>query len=132
MEHFDMTLNDKAKFGQPHCGKVILIGSRLLVATVFLGIFCPASAFGQADYSDMWVDDSNPDAAYIVGAGVTEDDYTNGGGDAIGVETTITSPNGRTQSGSADGDTDARVEVTLPWDWNDLGEYFVQTRHQPL
>jgi hypothetical protein len=77
----------------------------------------------------VWFDYSNPDAPNIIAVGVTENDYT---ADAIGVETTLTSPSGRTVRASADGSVTAGVEVALPWDWNDLGDYFVETRHQPL
>lgn len=101
---------------------------RLAGIIVFLTILY-VPVFGQTDYSDGWLDDSNPDALYVVGVGVTDNDY---GADAIGVETTLTSPNGRTVSGEADDYGSARVEVTLPWDWDDLGDYFVHTTHQPL
>lgn len=99
------------------------------------------SAFGQSDYSDIYFygngysgDDANYDEELqqnvtVIGVGVTDNDYS---ADAIGVETTLTSPNGRTVAGEADDYGSARVEVTLPWDSNDLGGYFVQTRHQPL
>jgi len=86
-------------------------------------------AFSQTDYSDSWLDDSNPDSLYVVGAGVTDNDYS---ADAIAVETTLTSPNGRTVTGEADDYGSARVEVALPWDWDDLGDYYVHTIHQPL
>jgi hypothetical protein len=101
----------------------------LCAALTCLGMFACPSAFGQTDYSDVWVDQSNPDAPQIVGFGATENDYTS---DAIGVETTLTSPSGRTATGYADGSGSASVQVALPWDWNDLGVYTVLTRHQPL
>jgi hypothetical protein len=108
---------------------IVAIGLRLAATLTLVGLFSSSSAFGQTDYSDFWVDDSNPDAAYIVGIGVTDNDYS---ADAIGVETTLTSPNGRTVSGQAYDYGSVRVEITLPWDWDDLGDYFVNTRHQPL
>jgi len=108
---------------------VIAIGLRVAATLMMVGLSSLSSAFGQSDYSAFWVDDSNPEAVAIVGAGVTENDYS---ADAIGVETTLTSPNGRTVTGSADDYAAVRVEITLPWDWEDLGDYFVQTRHQPL
>jgi hypothetical protein len=100
-----------------------LLGIIMLLAVV--GV----PAFSQTDYSDTWINDSNPDAIYIVGAGVTDDDYS---ADAIAVETTFTSPNGRTASGQGSDYASVRVEITLPWDWDDLGDYFIRTTHQPL
>lgn len=94
-----------------------------------LGLFVCPSAFGQTNYSDVWVDQSNPDAPQIVGFGATENYYDS---DAIGVETTLISPSGRSVTGYADGSGSAAVQVVLPWDWNDLGVYTVLTRHQPL
>lgn len=40
---------------------------------MFLG--CP-SAYGETNYSDEWVDDSDPSQGYVVGAGVTDGSYT--------------------------------------------------------
>lgn len=48
------------------------------------------------------------------------------------METALTSPAGRTASGSADGDIAARAEVTLLWDWNDTGYFSVTTYHSSL
>ena len=105
------------------------LSSRLVGVVIFATIFVVPSAFGQTDYSDSWLDDSDPNALYIVGAGVTDNDYS---ADEIAVETTLTSPNGRTVTGESDDYGSARMEVTLPWDWDDLGDYFVHTTHQPL
>lgn len=112
-----------------NASNVSRLSSRLVGVVIFATIFVVPSALGQTDYSDGWIDDSNPDAAYLVGVGVTDNDYS---ADSIGVETTLTSPNGRTVTGEAEDYGSSRVEVTLPWDWDDLGDYFVRTRHQPL
>jgi len=106
---------------------VAAISLRLLAVAAFMGILIVPSAFGS-DFSDTWVDDSNPDAASIVGTGVTDGDYS---ADAIDVETTLRSPNGRTVTGDAVGVFSARAEVTLSWDWNDFGEFSIQSVHQP-
>ncbi|MFN2455048.1 MAG: hypothetical protein ABR577_12590 [Pyrinomonadaceae bacterium] len=52
------------------------------------------------------------------------------------METTITSPNGRSSTAIADDDAggykqsfNARAEALLAWDWNDVGEYLVSSRH---
>lgn len=103
------------------------ISLRLLAVAAFMGILIVPSAFGS-DFSDTWFDDSNPDAAFVVGAGVTDGDYT---ADAIDVETTLTSPNGRIVTGDAVGVFSARAEVTLSWDWNDFGDFSLQSVHQP-
>ncbi len=104
------------------------LASRLVGVVVLVIIFMVPSAFGQSDYSVAWVDDSNPDAGYIVGAGVTDNDYS---ADAMEVATTLTSPAGRTVTGYSDGVGSAFAEVTLPWDWSDIGDYFVHSTHQP-
>lgn len=124
-----MMSDNKIKPTQRRQGYVVAISLRPIAILIFLGLFAVPSTFAQADYSTIWVDDSNPDAGYIVGAGVTDNDYT---ADEIGVEATLTSPSGRTITNSADDVGSVRVEVTLPWDWEDIGTYFIQTRHQPL
>jgi hypothetical protein len=113
----------------------------LVGSIVFATILVVPPAFGQTDYSDAWLsggmysgedanfDEASQDTISIVAAGVTDDDYS---ADAVGVETTLTSPNGRTVTGEFDEYGSARVEVTLPWDGSDLGNYRVYTRHQPL
>jgi len=94
-----------------------------------MGILFVPSAFGS-DFSDIWLDDSNAEngIVYVVGAGVTDGDYT---ADAIDVETTLTSPNGRIIMGDAVGYAAARAEIRLLWDWNDFGEFSLQSVHQP-
>jgi len=92
-------------------------------------ILLASPGFGQTDYSDAWVDDSNPDAPLIVAAGVTDYDYS---ADEVGVEITLPSPQGRMASGGDDNYGFAVAEVTLPWDWLDLGSYTLTTVHQPL
>src|SRR5947199_312179 len=102
--------------------------ARLLMVIAFV-ILLASPGFGQTDYSDAWVDDSNPDAPLIVAAGVTDYDYS---ADEVGVEITLTSPQGRMASGGDDNYGFAVAEVTLPWDWLDLGSYTLTTVHQPL
>ncbi len=98
------------------------LASRLAGTIALLMVFV-IPALGQTDYSDSWLDDSDPNALFVVGVGVTDNDYS---ADAIAVETTLTSPNGRTVSGESDDYGSARIEVALPWDWDDLGDYFVR------
>src|SRR2546430_2559069 len=69
--------------------------ARLLMVFAFV-IFFAAPAVSQTDYSDAWLDDSNPDNPLIVAVGVTDYDYS---ADEIGVEITLTSPQGRTATG---------------------------------
>jgi hypothetical protein len=108
----------------------ILIG---IAVVILSGCHVFAQQMGQTgNYSDSWVDDSNPDNVVILGSGTTQDSYNNHG-HTYWNETTVTSPAGRTTSGSSYR-TDAwnaytRVEISLPWDWNDLGDYFIQSEH---
>lgn len=117
-----------------------LIGYSIGVVCVAF-VFSARPVFAQADYSDVYFYGngySGDDATYdeelqqdvsVIGVGVTDSDYS---GDAIGVETTLTSPNGRTVSGESDDYGSARVEIVLPWDPNEVGNWLVHTRHQPL
>src|ERR1051325_6956282 len=73
-------------------------------------ILFAAPAFGQTDYSDAWLDDSNPDALTIVAVGVTDQDYS---GDEIGVEVRLTSPQGRTAAGYGEDYGSAIAEIDL-------------------
>lgn len=104
---------------------------RAFAVIIFVCFFAVVTVFGQTDYSDVWVDDSDPNNGFIVGSGVTEADYTSGD-DLIGIETTLKSPNGRTVTGGTEGVITASANVRLAWDWDDIGEYFAQTTHQPL
>ena len=107
--------------------QAVRISLRVLMMIAFCAFAAPTMA--QTDYSDLWIDDTNPDALVIVAAGATDNDFS---ADEIAVEITITSPNGRTVSGESDSYGSTLVEVDLPWDGDDLGDYFVHTKHQPL
>lgn len=108
------------------------MGFRIFAILLFLTIGAIRPAFSQTDYSTVWIDDTQAEdgIVYVVGAGVTENDYTND--DAVEVETTLTSPSGRTIAGVADGDIAARAEVRLPWDWNDTGIFSLRAYHSSL
>lgn len=128
-----MSANNNFMLTQRNHGSLMLISFRLLAVLLFLSVLSVSRAAGQTDYSTMWIDDSQAEdgIAYVVAAGVTDDDYTSGG-DSIGLETRITSPNGRTAFGVGIGDVSARSEVVLPWNWQDTGSFFAETVHQPL
>ncbi|SRR5216683_7707373 len=105
----------------------------ILITAFIVCLFPLSTVFGQmgqyAVYSDTWVDSSNPNAISIVGCGVTQDNQ-NYYGHTYWVVTTVTSASGRTAtSTSYHSGSYARVETYLPWDWNDPGNYFIQTRH---
>ena len=101
---------------------------RLLLIAVLLSLSSSAAMAqmgSSVTYTDKWVDSSNPNAPRIVGSGVTQD-YNNIYGHTYWVETTITSPTGRTViATSYRSNSYARVETSLPWDWNnpDPGDY---------
>lgn len=123
----------------------------LFATVLFLSLFVISTSSVKADayYSDSWVDDSDPDQGYIVGVGVTEIVYGEGGRQSgilgIGQEgqtheasadMTLTSPHGRTvtftamdTAGNSSTPYHASAEGTLAWDWEDLGEYTITTRH---
>lgn len=112
-----------------HCGH----RPAIFIAAFALCLFRLSTVFGQmgqsAVYSDQWVDSSNPAAIKIVGSGVTQDNQ-NYYGHTYWVVTTVTSPSGRTAtSTSYQSSSYAHVETYLPWDWDDSGNYFVETRH---
>ncbi|HKS29387.1 MAG TPA: hypothetical protein VJS44_16270 [Pyrinomonadaceae bacterium] len=100
---------------------------RFLAILVFLNCLSVMVAFAQSDYSAIWIDDTQAEEgiAYVVGAGVTDTAYD--ADLAVNVETSITSPNGRTSTMISDGD---RAEVTLAWDFDDVGLFFVQSIHR--
>jgi hypothetical protein len=54
-------------------GLMARVAGPIVFVTIFL---CVPSVFGQTDYSDAWIDDSNPNAFVIVAAGVTDNDYS--------------------------------------------------------
>lgn len=103
----------------------------LFAVTLFLTCVAAPAAYGQATFSDVWVDSSNVnedgDGAVVVGRGVTEADYTDP--EAVEVETTLTSPSGRTATSSAIGEISAQADAGLLFDWNDLGNYSAVSLH---
>ena len=64
----------------------------------------------------------------MVGYGSTEISYDNLA-DTSTVETRIISPQGRIHTNISHGDVFTDVWVSLLWDWNDMGEYLVETSH---
>ena len=117
-------------------GKAFATCYRVLLVVMFSAIVGLSSVTAQqmgsqATYSDSWLDVSSPNAPVIVGCGVSQD-YNNSYGHTYRVTTTITSPSGRTASATSyTGSYYARVEVTLPWDWNtpDEGTYAIDSQH---
>jgi hypothetical protein len=132
---------------RPRPGVIVRITGRLLAITMCLGIFAVVPAMGQAEYSDAYsIDDSGqtydsatdtvyvPDSAphpLMVGIGMSEDSY-----DSVtystSTYTTITSPDGRSVSGYADGYVYARAEaIALELDpqTSPEGDYTVNSEH---
>ena len=109
------------------CKPALLVGAFTLC---LLPLSTVSAQMGQYSvYSDEWVDTSNPDALAIVGCGVTQDNQ-NYYGHTYWVVTKVTSPSGRTASSTSyHSSSYARVETHLPWDWDDPGDYLVETRH---
>lgn len=100
----------------------------LTVLTLF-GAFTN-SVQASSGYSDLWLHGTNsPDTVTLAGCGVTdvgyeEDEYCR-------VETTIGSPNGRSATSSfgyVEGA--ARVDLSLPFMWDDVGEYQIVSNHE--
>jgi hypothetical protein len=111
----------------------------LIIALIICGFV--ESVAGQATLSESWVDYSNLDVQTgegisIFGRGVSEVDYTSE--DAVEVETTITSPTGRTYTSNAFGEIAATAQVSLPLDWKeaitfyDTGVFSIQTTRYPV
>lgn len=105
-----------------------------LAGTLLLILITVPAAYGQATYSDIWIDDTNVnedgEGAVIIGRGVSEVDYTYE--DAIEVETTITSPNGRTVTNTVFGELSAQADVELTWDWDDVGDFLISVTRYPV
>ena len=107
----------------------------LMVVSAVLVLIAWTPAFGQmgssVTYSDSWVDDSSSPAYYIIGCGVTTDSY-NSYGHRYWVSTTLTSPSGRTASGTSSTSASyARMDVSLPWDFEtgETGDFTTSTTH---
>jgi hypothetical protein len=107
---------------------------------MFVGFFAMSAGDVHAvsSYSAIWVDNSNPSAAYIVSCGVTRSAYNYRWSaiHEVQVETTLTSPRGRRVvvegagvPHSNYGSMTARAEALLAVDLNELGDYKVTSRH---
>ncbi len=107
-----------------------IVGSHVFILLIFLIFIFSVPTFGQqiSAYSDSWADDDGT----IYSCGVTADS-ANSYGHTYWTSTTLTSPSGRTSSGWSSQDNSynayTRVETSLPWDWNDLGDYSEQSQH---
>ena len=106
-----------------------------IIVAAFLVLIVSSPAFGQmgnsVTYSDSWVDDSSSPAYFIMGSGVTSDSY-NSYGHRYWVTTTLTSPTGRTASGTSyTSGSYARMDVSLSWDFEtgEEGDFTTFTNH---
>lgn len=128
-----MLQNDYTQPLQQHRNKLMTVGLHLFVAIVFVGFFaasCPSVHAAGYMYSDMWVDDSSPTGNYTIdGCGVTEGSY--GDMHEYHVESRISSPNGRGMGSDSGGYSPAyaRADVSLSWDFADLGDYSISSDH---
>jgi hypothetical protein len=108
--------------------------SLIIVSTLLVFIACAPAAFGQmgysVTYSDTWVDSSSTSMGYVVGSGITTDSY-NTYNHRYWVKPTITSPSGRTATGTSyTSSSYARLDVSLSWDYRtDFGLYTISTTH---
>lgn len=90
-------------FAQSRIARIMV---RLFTIAIFVGCLAMSQASVKAVtvWSDAWVDDSNPDQAFIVGCGVTEATYDDDWGlQSVKVTVTLRSPNGRTATLNYDG-----------------------------
>ena len=117
-----MISNYSLKLVHQHHGSLAAISIRLFAAVVFLGIFGVSPAFGDNTYSDSWGDESGT----IRACGITEGVYTH----LYYVNTTLTSPNGRTDQGQGmEQIQNARTDVSLPLLMDDIGDYNTTSTH---
>jgi len=113
---------------------------RLLTCFFVVGL-AASSAFGQSQWSDTWLvgsSDANyyeseplPNTipgAYFKGCGVTEDNYNSYGHD-YWVDSTLTSPFGRTSYGTGGGPAYARTDVSLPLNSDEEGDFVLESVH---
>lgn len=109
-------------------------GFRLTLGITFLSIIAPASVFSQsmgssATYSDQWMDNPTMDTIRVRSSGVTQD-YNNTYGHSYWVVIKLTSPAGRTATTTSYSSSSyARVETSLPLDFDDPGDYTTRTEH---
>lgn len=109
------------KFARVVQGNFVATSLRFVAAALFLTLLNFSPAFGQSTYSDSWVDDSGT----ILSSGVTDGSYTH----SYVVDTTLTSPNGRSAFGSRRHTGYARADASLAWDYDDLGIYLTNSDH---
>ncbi|HYG80766.1 MAG TPA: hypothetical protein VD861_10280 [Pyrinomonadaceae bacterium] len=109
-------------------------GFRFTLGIAFLSILATPSVFGQSMgsvsvYSDQWMDKPTADSIRVRSSGVTQD-YNNMYGHNYWVVIKLTSPAGRTATATSYASTSyARVETSLPLDFNDSGGYTTRTEH---
>jgi hypothetical protein len=101
---------------------------KMLQITIIIIVFgfATSTVFGQmgpTTYSDLWADESG----YLYGCGST-DEGANNFGHEPGARSTLRSPNGRVSSYDS-GIGSGVAFVSLPFDPNDLGNFFLSTEH---
>lgn len=116
------------------------VSFRLIFSLIFVSLVTASPASAVTTYSDTSLDDSGADdgTIYVVGYGVTEANYDDDWElHSVRATTTIRSPLGRTftltrwqwYNASQGSSFTAIAEPTLPWDWNDAGDYLINTHH---
>lgn len=122
------------RFERPNRSRVVAIRVCLIVALFFLSSVGISSASAQeiAHYSDSWVfadgNEDSTDPIIIVGAGVTEDNYTTDG-HTYGITVKLTSPDGRVSQTTGEFTMwYSRNEGELQWN-SDEGDYVTRSTH---
>lgn len=150
-----MSTSNAIRFMQQRQDSLASISLRLFALIIFVSLFAASAESVKAVscYSDSWMDDSGSEPAdgvydegqmiyepYVVGCGVTHFYYYEPYHDAE-VDTTITSPDGRSSTVSGFDDPggykqafNARAEAILPMvNYNastfDVGDYLVSSHH---
>lgn len=124
--------------------RIARITVRLFTIAIFIGFFAMSQASVKAVtvWSDSWIDDSasenspaDASAILVVGCGVTEATYDDDWElQSVKVTTTLRSPNGRTatlsdHTWSNRTTYSAIAEPKMQWDWNDTGDYLINSHH---
>ena len=103
-----MLANGTTKFMRRYRNNIAVMSLRLVAVVMFASLFAVSAGSVQAVscYSDTWVDDSNSNQGSIVGCGVTQTSYNSRWSEfhEVSVDTTITSPNGRSMTVTATGE----------------------------
>lgn len=100
------------------------------VSTVLLLFWLTVlTAYGQATYADMWLDNSNGGIS-VIGRGASEINYTDE--DGVEVEVRITSPNGRTVRTGAFGEVSVQADARLSFDWEEFGDFSIRVERFPM